>query len=66
MRIKHEGSTAAWIMGTLMGPSVQGHGLLQPQVLWLYQGIFFKSLVAGSQVSLAGLFYVTLPVQALR
>ena len=53
-------------MGTLMGPSVQGHGLLQLQVLWLYQGIFFKSLVAGSQVSLAGLFYVTLPVQALR
>ena len=29
-------------------------------------GYFFKSLVASNQVSLAGLFYVALPIQALR
>ena len=29
-------------------------------------GYFFESLVAGNRVSLASLFYVALPIQALR
>ena len=33
VRIKHGGSTAAWIMGSLAAPSVQGHQLLELQEL---------------------------------
>ena len=46
MRVEHEDGTAAWVTGTLAVPSVQGHGLPQPQELWPYQS-FFESLVAG-------------------
>ena len=50
-----EGGTAAWLVGTLVVSSVQGHGLPPPQELWLYQSLF-EPLVAGNQkASLASL-----------
>ena len=53
--VQHEDGAAAWLAGTLVAPSVQGHGLLLPQELWPYQS-FFKSLVAGDRkASLASL-----------
>ena len=56
VRVEHEGGTAAWLVGTLMATSVQGHGLPPPQELWPYQSFFFEPLVAGDQkASLAGL-----------
>ena len=33
VRIEREGGTAAWLAGTLVVPSVQGHGLPQVQEL---------------------------------
>ena len=54
MKTEHEAGLAAWVMGTLVVPSVQGYGLPQLQELWCYQS-FFKPLVAGDRKSLAGL-----------
>ena len=55
MRVECEGGTAAWLVGTMAGPSVQGHRLPPPQELWPYQSIF-EPLVAGDQkTSLASL-----------
>ena len=48
VRVEHEGGTAAWFVGTLAAPSVQGHGLLL-QELWPYQSLFFEPLVAANQ-----------------
>ena len=48
MRVEHEGGAAAWLVGTLVAPSVQGHGLPLPQELWPYQSLF-QPLVAGDQ-----------------
>ena len=46
----------AWVAGTLVVPSVQGHGLLDLQKLWPYQSLFLSLWVAGDQkVSLASL-----------
>ena len=56
MRVEHDGGTAAWLVGTLVVPSVQGHGLSLQQELWPYQSLFFQPLVASHQkASLAGL-----------
>ena len=56
VRIECEGDEAAWIAGTLVAPSVQGHGLPPPQELWPHQSLFFESLVGGDQkASLASL-----------
>ena len=53
MRIEHEAGTAAWSDGTLVAPSVQGHGLPLLQELWPYQS-FFKPLEDDDEeVSLA-------------
>ena len=48
MRVDHEGGAAAWLMGTQVVQSVQGHRLPPPQELWPYQSLF-KPLVAGDQ-----------------
>ena len=40
VRAEHEGGAAAWLAGTLVAPSVQGHGLPQAQELGPYQGLF--------------------------
>ena len=49
MRVEREGGAAAWIVGTLVVPSVQGHRLPQLQELQPYQSLFFGHLVAGDQ-----------------
>ena len=49
MRVENEGGVAASLLGTLVAPSVQGHGLPLPQALWPYQSLFFELLVAGDQ-----------------
>ena len=52
VRVEGEGGTAAWLVGTLAAPSVQGHGLLQP---WIYGPIsvffffFLEPLLADDQ-----------------
>ena len=46
----------AWVVGTLVVTSVQGHGLLDLQKLRPYQSLFLSLWVAGDQkVSLASL-----------
>ena len=40
VRAEHDGGAAAWLVGTLVVQSVQGHGLPPPQELWPYQGLF--------------------------
>ena len=56
VRVECEGGTAAWLAGTLVVPSVQGHRLPPLQELWPYQSLFLSLLVAGDQkTSLAGL-----------
>ena len=56
MRVEHEAGVAAWLVGTLAVPSVQGYGLPPLQELWPYQECFFEPLVAGDEkASLAGL-----------
>ena len=55
MRVEREVGTAVWLVGTPVAPSVQGHGLPLPQVLWPYES-FFQSFVAVDQkASLASL-----------
>ena len=55
VRAEHEGGAAAWLAGTLVVPSVQGHRLPLQQELWPYQS-FFQPLVESDQkASLASL-----------
>ena len=49
VRVEHEGGAAAWFVGTLAAPSVQGHELPPPQELQPHLSLFFESLVAGDQ-----------------
>ena len=49
MRVEREGRPAAWLVGTLVAPRVQGHGPPLPQELWPYRSLFFKPLVAADQ-----------------
>ena len=49
VRVKPEGDAAAWLVGTLAGPSVQGHRLPLLQELWPFQSLFFQPLIAGGQ-----------------
>ena len=44
VRVEHEGGSAAWLVGTLAVPSVQGHGLPLLQKLWPYQSLFSSFL----------------------
>ena len=60
MRVEREGGSAAWLVGTLAVPTVQGHSASAPGVMVLSES-FFKPVVAGNQsFSIAPLF------QALR
>ena len=43
-RVEREGGVAAWLVGTLAVPSVQGHRLSLPQELWPYQSLFLSLL----------------------
>ena len=44
VRVECEGDTAAWLAGTLVVPSVQGHRLLPWQDLWLCLSLFWSLL----------------------
>ena len=44
VRVEHEGGTAVRLVGTLLVPSVQGHGLPLLQELWSYKGLFLSLL----------------------
>ena len=44
VRVEREGGTAAWLVGTLAVPSVQGHGLPPQQELWPYLSLFLSPL----------------------
>ena len=55
MRVEHVGGTAAWLVGTLAVPSVQGHGLPPPQDLWPYQSVFEALVASDQKASLASL-----------
>ena len=44
VRVECEDVTAAWLVGTLVVTSVQGHGLPLLQALWLYQSLFSSLL----------------------
>ena len=43
VRVEHEVGIAAWLVGTLEAPSVQGHRL-PPLELWPYQSLFSSLL----------------------
>ena len=49
VRIEREGGAAAWLVGTLVAPSVQGHRLPPLQELWPYQSLSSSLLIAGNQ-----------------
>ena len=40
VRVEHEGGAAAWLAGTLVALSVQGHKLPPQQELWPHQCLF--------------------------
>lgn len=44
VRVEREDGAAAWLAGTLMEPSVQGHALPLLQELWPYQSLFLSLL----------------------
>ena len=44
VRVEHKGGSAAWLAGTLVAPSVQGHELPWWQELELYQSLFSSLL----------------------
>ena len=55
VRVEREDGAAAWLVGTLVAPSIQGHRLPLQQELWPYQS-FFQPLVESDQkASLASL-----------
>ena len=40
VRVERGDGAAVWLAGTLVVPSVQGHGLPPPQELWPNQSLF--------------------------
>ena len=54
VRVEHEDGAAAWLVGTLEVPHVQGHQLPPSQELWPYQGLF--SSLLDQKASLASPF----------
>ena len=50
VRVEREAGAAAWLVGTLAVPSVQGHRFPLLQEVWPYQS-FLEPLVAGDQAS---------------
>ena len=55
MRVEHEGDAAAWVMGTLLAPSVQGYELPLLQELWPYQSLFEPLVTGNHKASLTSL-----------
>ena len=48
LRVEREAGTAAWFVGTLVAPSVQGHRLPPRQELWPYQSLPDRARVFAS------------------
>ena len=44
VRVECEGGATVWLAGSLVAPSMQGHGLPPLQELWPYQGLFSSLL----------------------
>ena len=44
LRVERVAGAAAWLVGTLVVPSVQGHGLPRPQQVWPCQRLFLSLL----------------------
>ena len=44
LRVEGEDGSAAWLVGMLVVPNVQGHRLPLPQELWPYQSLFSSLL----------------------
>ena len=61
-----EGGAAAWLVGTLAVPSVQGHRLLPWQELWPYQSLFSASCSWWPEGLFGQTFSVAPLDQALR
>ena len=66
VRVEGEGGTGAWLVGILVAPSVQGHGLSPPQELWPYQSLFSCSCSWQSEGLFSQSFSVALPFQDLE
>ena len=54
MRVDCEGGAAAWLVGILVVPSVEGHGLPLLQELWPYQNLSLSLLIAAHQKASLG------------
>ena len=66
MKVEHESGATAWLVGTLVAPSVQGLGLPLPQESCPIR-VYFRASCSWQSEGLFGqLFSVALPVQALR
>ena len=66
VRVEHEGGTAAWLAGTPVAPSVQGHGLPPPQELRPYHSLFSSLWLLAIRRPLWPVCLIVLPVQAHR
>ena len=54
VRVECESGAATWLVGTLVAPSVQGHGLPLLQELWPYQNLSLSLLIAAHQKASLG------------
>ena len=66
VRVEAEGSAAAWLAGTLVVTSVQGHKLHPWQELWPYQSLFQAPCSWWPEGLFGQYFSVAPPLQALR
>ena len=66
MRVEHEGDRAAWVVGTMVAPTVQGYGLPQPLEYWPYQSLFSSLWYLTIRRPLRLVFAHSSTVQALR
>ena len=66
VRVECEGGAAAWLAGTLVAPSGQGHGLPPLQEFWTYQSLFSSLLSLAIRRPLWSVFLHSSTVQALR
>ena len=66
VRVEHEGGRAAWVVGTMVAPTVQGYGLPQPLEYWPYQSLFSNLWYLTIRRPLRLVFAHSSTVQALR
>ena len=67
MRVEHEGGTAAWLVGTLVGAKCAGTQTASAAGVMALSKSFFKPLNSWQSEGLFGQsFSIALPIQALR